>query len=118
MRMAVGLWHEADAQIVVKGTRPPMKVRASNQSHHTCIVGVITVPLARLQQLVQDAHAVAAAVHELCIAAAAASDSYVIRAVTAVAAVFCIAAVAGCLGLKPHCIQAIASDPGSSRLEA
>ncbi|WIA10179.1 hypothetical protein OEZ85_010383 [Tetradesmus obliquus] len=26
MRMAVGLWHEADAQIVVKGTRPPMKM--------------------------------------------------------------------------------------------
>lgn len=31
MRMAVGLWHEADAQIVVKGTRPPMKVR------HCCL---------------------------------------------------------------------------------
>lgn len=27
MRMAVGQWHEADVPVVVKGTRPPMKVR-------------------------------------------------------------------------------------------
>lgn len=27
MRMAVGLWHHADVPVVVKGTRPPMKVR-------------------------------------------------------------------------------------------
>lgn len=26
MRMAVGRWHEADVPVVVKGTRPPMKV--------------------------------------------------------------------------------------------
>lgn len=27
MRMAVGQWHAADVPVVVKGTRPPMKVR-------------------------------------------------------------------------------------------
>jgi hypothetical protein len=27
MRMAVGRWHAADVPVVVKGTRPPMKVR-------------------------------------------------------------------------------------------
>jgi hypothetical protein len=44
MRMAVGLWHEADAPIVVKGTRPPMKVGSAvlrlpygyNSSVETC----------------------------------------------------------------------------------
>lgn len=30
MRMAVGRWHAADVPMVVKGTRPPMKVGAGS----------------------------------------------------------------------------------------
>jgi hypothetical protein len=33
MRMAVGRWHAADVPVVVKGTRPPMKVRGSMEGH-------------------------------------------------------------------------------------
>eukprot|EP00878_Enallax_costatus_P022641 GHUV01024035.1.p1 GENE.GHUV01024035.1~~GHUV01024035.1.p1 ORF type:complete len:1545 (+),score=576.84 GHUV01024035.1:595-5229(+) len=40
MRMHVGAWHQADVPIVVKGTRPPMKVR-----HCTAVVQYCMLPL-------------------------------------------------------------------------